>query len=178
MITSRNLAIAVSAAFVLLVVGIVVWQVVLSPGADDREPESSSPIDLVDDSVATQDSRPTPEESPSTPSPSTPAPSTPYPTTPIASIPEPSNAAPSLEVLEISGVRSRSTVSAFHDGVDQGAEVPVRLRAYDEDGNLDYLQLLTEGGQVLDQGDCEFSMREECTLELAVTASQGYSSTM
>lgn len=31
---------------------------------------------------------------------------------------------------------------------------------------------------MLAQGDCEFSMREECTLELAVTAPQGYSSTM
>ena len=54
----------------------------------------------------------------------------------------------------------------------------VTLRAYDEDRNLDHLQLTTEGGEVLDQGDCEFSMREECTLGLAVTAPQGYSTSL
>ena len=81
-------------------------------------------------------------------------------------------------MLEIGGVKFRSSVSAFHDGVDQGAEVPITLRAYDEDRNLDYLQLVTEEGQVLDQRNCEFSMREECSLNLAVMAPQGHSSTL
>ena len=62
--------------------------------------------------------------------------------------------------------------------MDQDAEVPITLRAYDEDRNLGRIELITEGGQLLDQGDCEFSMREECTLGLAVTAPQGYSSTV
>ena len=100
------------------------------------------------------------------------------PPTPAPPTPAPPNDAPTIEVLEINGVKFLSTVGAFHDGADEGAEVPIKLRARDGDGNLDYLQLTTEGGQVLDQGDCEFSMREDCILELTITAPQEYSSTI
>ena len=53
-------------------------------------------------------------------------------------------------------------------------EVPIKLVARDENGNLAYIALIEENGTVLAQESCVPDMTAECTLVLTMTSPEGY----
>ena len=107
---------------------------------------------------------------------------TPTPTaTPIPTNTPGPNSAPTLEVLRL----SRIDISTRHQSdrafrlylggpASRGAEIPVRLRGRDADGNLDYLAIIDKYGVILDEASCEAGMESECTLVLAMTSPEDW----
>ena len=88
------------------------------------------------------------------------------------------NSAPTLEVLQFSGIRvspnpKRSVFRVFLSGA-RSREIPIRLRARDVDGNLRYMALIGENGAILDQAGCEADMAWECTLVLTMNSPDDY----
>ena len=65
-----------------------------------------------------------------------------------------------------------STGVSLTGGRDQ--EIPIKLMARDEDGNLAYIALVEESGRVLAQESCQPNMVTECTLVLTMTSPEGY----
>ena len=107
---------------------------------------------------------------------------TPTPTaTPIPTNTPAPNSAPTLEVLRL----SRIDISTQHQSdrafrlylggpASRGAEIPVRLRGRDADGNLDYLAIIDKYGVILDEASCEAGMESECTLVLTMTSPEDW----
>ena len=107
---------------------------------------------------------------------------TPTPTaTPIPTNTPGPNSAPTLEVLQL----SRIEISTRHQSdrafrlylggpASRGAEIPVRLRGRDADGNLDYLAIIDKYGVILDEASCEAGMESECTLVLTMTSPEDW----
>ena len=107
---------------------------------------------------------------------------TPTPTaTPIPTNTPAPNSAPTLEVLRL----SRIDISTRHQSdrafrlylggpASRGAEIPVRLRGRDADGNLDYLAIIDKYGVILDEASCEAGMESECTLVLTMTSPEDW----
>ena len=105
---------------------------------------------------------------------------TPTPTPSPADTPTP-NSAPTLQVLRL----SRIDVSTKHQSdkafrlylggpASRGAEIPIKLRGHDPDGNLDYLALVDKYGVILEQASCEAGMESECTLVLTMTSPEDW----
>ena len=139
---------------------------------DPVSPTSSSAPPAGPTAAPTPSASPTPTDTPTAvPTPS--ATSTPT-DTPTAA----PNSAPTLEVLQFSGIRvspnpKRSVFRVFLSGA-RSREIPIRLRARDVDGNLRYMALIDDDGVILDQANCEADMARECTLVLTMNSPDDY----
>ena len=163
------------AVVAMLLAAAVAYDVPVSPtysSAPPPGPTAASPTP-----TDTPTAAPTPSASP-TPT-AVPTPSATSTPTDTSTTPTPvSNSAPTLEVLQFSGIRvspnpKRSAFRVFLSGA-RSREIPIRLRGRDVDGNLRYLALIDDDGVILDQASCEADMAWECTLVLTMNSPDDY----